>query len=163
NDIPRAREEWRGGLVQWLAAAGWDLGECHAGGGCCRPIHGRIWAEASLSGFQGAEASLAWANRHLEDRPPAQRRGGGADYRRSQNEEVRLMRVLLDTNVILDAMLQRAPWHQEADAILQAAANGQVTCAATTLTLATTFYVGRKAVGNAAARAAVRRYLAAFI
>jgi len=73
------------------------------------------------------------------------------------------MRVLLDTNVILDAMLQRAPWHQEADAILQAAANGQVTCAATTLTLATTFYVGRKAVGNAAARAAVRRYLAAFI
>ena len=58
------------------------------------------------------------------------------------------MRVLLDTNVILDAMLQRAPWHQEADAILQAAANGQVTCAATTLTLATTFYVGRKAVGN---------------
>ena len=72
------------------------------------------------------------------------------------------MRVLLDTNVILDAMLQRAPWHQEADAILQAAANGQVTCAATTLTLATTFYVGRKAVGNAAARAAVRRYLGAF-
>ena len=72
------------------------------------------------------------------------------------------MRVLLDINVILDAMLQRAPWHQEADAILQAAANGQGTCAATTLTLATAFYVGRKAVGNAAARAAVRRYLAAF-
>ena len=41
------------------------------------------------------------------------------------------MRVLLDTNVILDAMLQRAPWHREADAILQAAAMGQVSCAAT--------------------------------
>jgi hypothetical protein len=26
-------------------------------------------------------------------------------------EEVRLMRVLLDINVILDAVLQRAPWH----------------------------------------------------
>jgi predicted nucleic acid-binding protein len=72
------------------------------------------------------------------------------------------MRVLLDINVILDALLQRAPWHHEADAILKAAANGQVTCAATTLSLATTFYVGRKVVGNAAARAAVQRYLGAF-
>lgn len=31
------------------------------------------------------------------------------------------MRVLLDTNVVLDAMLQRAPWHAEADAIFRAA------------------------------------------
>ena len=60
------------------------------------------------------------------------------------------MRVLLDTNVILDAMLQRAPWYKEADAILQAAALSQVACAATTLSLATSFYVGRKVVGNAA-------------
>jgi predicted nucleic acid-binding protein len=72
------------------------------------------------------------------------------------------MRVLLDVNVLLDAMLQRAPWHQEADAILQAAVQGQVTCATTTLSLATIFYVGRKVVGNAAARAAVRKFLAAF-
>lgn len=72
------------------------------------------------------------------------------------------MRVLLDTNVILDAMLQRQPWHKEADAMLQAAALGQVTCAATTLSLATTFYVGRKVVGNASARAAVKTYLTAF-
>ena len=43
------------------------------------------------------------------------------------------MRVLLDTNVILDAVLQRPPWHAEADAILQAAGLGQVVCAATTL------------------------------
>jgi len=42
------------------------------------------------------------------------------------------MRVLLDMNAILDAMLQRPPWHKEADAILQAAALGQVTCASTT-------------------------------
>jgi predicted nucleic acid-binding protein len=72
------------------------------------------------------------------------------------------MRVLLDTNVILDAMLRRAPWYHEADAILQAAAIGQVTCAATTLSLATSFYVGRKVVGTTAARAAVQRYLGAF-
>jgi predicted nucleic acid-binding protein len=73
------------------------------------------------------------------------------------------MRALLDINVILDAMLQRPPWHQEADAILQAASLGQVTCATTGLSLATIFYIGRRIVGTAAARAAVRKYLAAFV
>jgi predicted nucleic acid-binding protein len=72
------------------------------------------------------------------------------------------MRVLLDVNVILDSMLQRPPWHTEADAILQAAAIGQVTCLSTGLSLANIFYVGRKIVGTTAARAAVRKYLAAF-
>ncbi len=72
------------------------------------------------------------------------------------------MRVLLDTNVILDALLQRPPWHNEADAILQASALGHVECAATVLSLATTFYVGRKIVGNESARIGIQKYLAAF-
>jgi predicted nucleic acid-binding protein len=72
------------------------------------------------------------------------------------------MRVLLDTNVLLDSVLQRAPWHNEADAIFQAAAAGQLTCAAASLSLATVFYVSRKAVGTATARAAVRKCLGAF-
>ena len=72
------------------------------------------------------------------------------------------MRVLLDTNVILDAMLQRPPWHKDADAILHALAQGQVVCAAATLSLATVFYVSRKAIGSVAARIAVRKYLATF-
>lgn len=71
------------------------------------------------------------------------------------------MHVLLDTNVLLDSLLQRSPWHTDADAILQAAALGRVSCATTTLSLATLFYVGRKAVGTAAARAGVRRHLGA--
>jgi predicted nucleic acid-binding protein len=72
------------------------------------------------------------------------------------------MHVLLDTNVVLDTILQRAPWHKEADAILQAAGLGQVTCAATTLTVATVFYVARKAVGIGKARAAVQKCLGGF-
>ncbi len=72
------------------------------------------------------------------------------------------MRVLLDVNVLLDALLQRHPWYKDADAILRAAARGEVACATTTLSLATLFYVGRKAVGAASARAAVRNYLATF-
>jgi predicted nucleic acid-binding protein len=72
------------------------------------------------------------------------------------------MRVLLDTNVVLDAMLQRAPWRADAEAILKAAAAGRVSCAVTSLSLATIFYVGRKVVGTAAARTGIRTYLAAF-
>lgn len=71
------------------------------------------------------------------------------------------MRILLDTNVILDAMMQRGPWCKDADDILLAAAQGHVTCAATTLSLATSFYVGRKSVGTAGARAGVSRYISA--
>lgn len=65
------------------------------------------------------------------------------------------MRVLLDTNVLLDAILQRTPWHKEADDILQSSTLGKVICNVTTLSLATVFYVSRKVVGSATARAAV--------
>ncbi len=73
-----------------------------------------------------------------------------------------MKRVLLDTNVILDAMLQRSPWCAEADAILQASTQGQITCVAAPTSLATVFYVARKALGTATARAAVRRCLGGF-
>ena len=72
------------------------------------------------------------------------------------------MRVLLDTNVILDSMIQRPPWHIEADLILEAAGQGQIFCAATPLSLATVFYVGRRIVGTAQAREDIRSYLRAF-
>jgi len=72
------------------------------------------------------------------------------------------MRVLLDTNVILDSMLGRAPWHVEADAILRAASEGLVTCASTPLSLATAFYVGRRIVGIEQARLGIRDFIQAF-
>jgi predicted nucleic acid-binding protein len=72
------------------------------------------------------------------------------------------MRVLLDTNVLVDSVLQRAPWQQDADGILQAVALGKVSCAVASLSLATVFYVGRKAVGTVAARAGVRQFFAGF-
>src|SRR5688500_5250943 len=72
------------------------------------------------------------------------------------------MRVLLDTRVILDALLQRAPWHVEADAILRASAAGHVSCAAVSLSMTTVFYVARRLVGTNQARAAVRTCLNAF-
>lgn len=72
------------------------------------------------------------------------------------------MRVLLDTNVILDAMLQRPPWHGDADAILKAASQGLVTCAATANSLTNVFYIGRRTVGTAHTRTGIRLYLQAF-
>lgn len=72
------------------------------------------------------------------------------------------MRVLLDINVILDAMLQRAPWQQDADAVIQAAKLGLIVCSTTAHSLPTIFYVGKKALGRAAARTEVRTYLTAF-
>ena len=67
-----------------------------------------------------------------------------------------MMRVLLDTNVILDSLLQRLPWHREADAILHAAGRGEVTCAVTVLSIANLFYIGRRLVGTKQARSDVR-------
>lgn len=72
------------------------------------------------------------------------------------------MRVLLDTNVILDSMLSRPPWDVEADAILQVAAQGGLVCAATPLSLATAFYVGRRSVGTEQARLGVSAFIRAF-
>ena len=72
------------------------------------------------------------------------------------------MRVLLDTNVLLDSLLQRAPWHVDADAILQAASRGELTCAVTVLSVANLFYVGRRLVGTAKALASVRTCLNSF-
>jgi predicted nucleic acid-binding protein len=36
------------------------------------------------------------------------------------------MKVLLDTNVILDLMLEREPWHSEAEALAHSDADGRL-------------------------------------
>ena len=70
-----------------------------------------------------------------------------------------MMHVLLDTNVILYAMLQRTPWHVDTDAILHAAGRGEIICAVTTLSIANLFYIGRRIVGAQQARSDVRTCL----
>ena len=72
------------------------------------------------------------------------------------------MRVLLDTNVLLDSLLQRAPWNLEADEIFRQARPGELDLAVTALSLANLFYVGRRVVGTAQARADVRRVVQTF-
>ncbi len=72
------------------------------------------------------------------------------------------MRVLLDTNVVLDVLLNRAPWVTEAKTIWQANDAGQLTGYITATTITDIFYVARRIAGLTIARTAVQTCLAAF-
>ncbi|MBF2017552.1 MAG: PIN domain-containing protein [Rivularia sp. T60_A2020_040] len=54
------------------------------------------------------------------------------------------MRVLIDTNIILDFLLQREPFFQDADLLFQAINVGEVAGYATATTLTDIFYISRR-------------------
>jgi predicted nucleic acid-binding protein len=72
------------------------------------------------------------------------------------------MRLLLDTNIVLDVLLKRAPWHQQAVAMFEAGRDKDLTAAVTTLCIANVFYVGRRLRGAEKARNAVRDCMETF-
>lgn len=72
------------------------------------------------------------------------------------------MRVLLDTNVVLDVLLQRAPWLTEAQALWQANDDDRLTACLTATTLTDIFYVARRLTDLRRARQAVQLCLDAF-
>jgi predicted nucleic acid-binding protein len=59
------------------------------------------------------------------------------------------MTVLLDLNVLLDALLGREPWRAEADAIWDANREGRIGGRVSAAALPTLFYVIRKQVKQA--------------
>ena len=69
------------------------------------------------------------------------------------------MRVLLDTNIVLDVLLQRLPWQIEAEAILAAVREERLSCCVASLTVANVFYVARRLVGLDRVRSIVRECL----
>lgn len=69
------------------------------------------------------------------------------------------MRVLLDTNIVLDVLLQRIPWQTEADAVLNAVREGRLSCCIAALTVTNVFYIARRHVGLDRARVIVRECL----
>ena len=54
------------------------------------------------------------------------------------------MRVLIDTNIALDFLLQREPFFQDAELLFQAITTGQVIGYVTATTLTDIFYISRK-------------------
>lgn len=73
-----------------------------------------------------------------------------------------MKQVLFDTNVVLDALLNRSPWVTDAAACWQASDDGNIMGCLTASTLTDVFYIARKQKGAEAARAAVRVCLDAF-
>jgi predicted nucleic acid-binding protein len=54
------------------------------------------------------------------------------------------VRVLVDTNIVLDFLLQREPFSQDAELLFQAIDSGQVVGYVTATTLTDIFYISRK-------------------
>ena len=70
------------------------------------------------------------------------------------------MRVLLDTNVVLDALLRREPFRLEAEAIVEAIKEGRIEGYVTATTLTDIFYIARKQMGAIVAKQYVSDILA---
>jgi predicted nucleic acid-binding protein len=66
------------------------------------------------------------------------------------------MKVLLDTNVVLDLLLERDPWRAEAEAIAQASADGRLQAYVSASSITDIFYISRRLVGADRARRVVR-------
>ena len=72
------------------------------------------------------------------------------------------MKVLIDTNIILDVLLDRAPFANEASAIWAACDAGQISGVLAATTLTDIFYIARRATNTATAQIAVGLCLATF-
>lgn len=66
------------------------------------------------------------------------------------------MRVLLDTNVVLDVLLKRAPWMKEAEVIWQAGLDGKLQCFISASVITDIYYITSKILGKQGARQIVR-------
>lgn len=71
------------------------------------------------------------------------------------------MRVLIDTDVVLDLMLKRAAFYADAFAVWQAGDQGRYERYIAAITPVNAFYVARKFMGEVAARQAIGDLLAA--
>lgn len=72
------------------------------------------------------------------------------------------MKVLLDTNVVLDLLLDRSPWSASLTPVVRAANDGRLELWVAGTTLTNVFYVARKLVGVTRARDAVLACLGGF-
>lgn len=72
------------------------------------------------------------------------------------------LRVLLDTNVALDWLLDRKPWSDEAQPLWEARDADQIACYMPASALTDVFYIARRQIGISGALGAVDRCLDGF-
>lgn len=82
--------------------------------------------------------------------------------RRGTSEEVRIVRVLLDTNILLDVLLARQPWMANAQVVWRAHDDGRITAYASASSITDIHYIVRRHAGPSVARASVRICLRTF-
>ena len=70
-----------------------------------------------------------------------------------------MIRVLLDTNIVLDVLLDRQPWNSQAKAIWQAHLDNQIAAHVTATTITNVFYVARRHTSRAQAWRAIHACL----
>jgi predicted nucleic acid-binding protein len=70
------------------------------------------------------------------------------------------MKVLLDTNVVLDLLLRRNPWVAEAEIIRKASLDGRLEAYVSASTITDIFYISRRLVGRDKATQVVGRCIA---
>lgn len=66
------------------------------------------------------------------------------------------MKCLLDTNVVLDVLLDRSPWSAEMRPLWLASHRGEITAALTATSVTNIFYIARKLMGLERARLSVQ-------
>lgn len=78
------------------------------------------------------------------------------------SEPARPLRVLVDTNVVLDQLLRRDPWYTQGQSFWQARDAGQLVAYFPASVLTDIFYISRRQVGKDQAFQAVARCLREF-
>jgi len=73
------------------------------------------------------------------------------------------MKVLIDTNIVLDVMLKREPWLADSQRIWQACDDGRLQGYIVASTLTDIYYIARKMVGREVALAGVEVCLITFV
>lgn len=80
----------------------------------------------------------------------------------AHSRPARPLRVLVDTNVVLDQLVQREPWYSAAQPFWQARDAGRLVAYLPASAVTDIFYIGRRHAGLAAARQAIDRCLREF-
>lgn len=73
------------------------------------------------------------------------------------------MKVLFDTNVVLDLLLDREPWSAQAAELIARVERGQIEGSLGATTITTIHYLAAKVMGQAVARQEIRSLLALFM
>lgn len=73
-----------------------------------------------------------------------------------------MKRILFDINVVLDLLLDRAPWVNDAKTLMQAGLDGRAVALLSSASVGTLYYLIRKQAGEEAARRSIHRTAIAF-